>query len=81
MAKDVERCRAVYEKALEVVPHKLFSFAKLWTLFVAFEVRNPVSAQREQFVSSLYNTMYYLYFFKKEHAYTYRGEFSGCGCT
>ncbi|OEH75929.1 crooked neck family 1 protein isoform 2 [Cyclospora cayetanensis] len=39
VAKDVDRCRAVYEKALEAVPHKLFSFAKLWTLFVAFEIR------------------------------------------
>lgn len=39
VAKDIDRCRAVYEKAIEIVPHKLFSFAKLWTLFVAFEVR------------------------------------------
>ncbi|KAL8425002.1 hypothetical protein Efla_004479 [Eimeria flavescens] len=39
IAKDIDRCRAVYEKAIEIVPHKQFSFAKLWTLFVAFEIR------------------------------------------
>lgn len=41
VANDIERCRAVYEKAVEVIPHQHFSFAKLWTLFVAFEVRFP----------------------------------------
>eukprot|EP00918_Siedleckia_nematoides_P033363 GHVU01072402.1.p1 GENE.GHVU01072402.1~~GHVU01072402.1.p1 ORF type:complete len:691 (+),score=160.21 GHVU01072402.1:32-2074(+) len=38
-AADVERCRLVYTKALEVVPHSKFSFAKLWSYFAEFEVR------------------------------------------
>nr|PIM01056.1 putative crooked neck family 1 protein isoform 2 [Toxoplasma gondii COUG] len=38
-AKDVERCRQVYVKTLEVIPHKKFSFAKIWSLYASFEVR------------------------------------------
>ncbi|EPT28311.1 crooked neck family 1 protein isoform 2, putative [Toxoplasma gondii ME49] len=38
-AKDVERCRQVYVKMLEVIPHKKFSFAKIWSLYASFEVR------------------------------------------
>ncbi|XP_058515368.1 LOW QUALITY PROTEIN: crooked neck-like protein 1, partial [Ochotona princeps] len=38
-AQDIERCRAVYKKLLEVIPHKKFSFAKVWSLYASFEVR------------------------------------------
>lgn len=38
-AKDTERARAVWSKALEVVPHKEFTFSKLWLMFAHFEVR------------------------------------------
>lgn len=38
-AKDIERARAVYRTALEVIPHELFTFAKLWVLFAKFEIR------------------------------------------
>jgi hypothetical protein len=37
-AKDVTRARAVYKEVLKLVPHKLFTFAKLWTLAAQFEV-------------------------------------------
>jgi crooked neck len=39
VARDMERARAVYRKAIELVPHKKFSFGKLWLLFAHFEVR------------------------------------------
>jgi crooked neck len=38
-ARDVERARQVYAEALKLVPHKSFTFAKLWLLAAQFEVR------------------------------------------
>ncbi|CCM05419.1 uncharacterized protein FIBRA_07636 [Fibroporia radiculosa] len=37
--KDYARARQVYETAIRVVPHKQFTFAKLWLMFARFEVR------------------------------------------
>ncbi|KAL9055213.1 MAG: hypothetical protein Q9162_003706 [Coniocarpon cinnabarinum] len=37
--KDISRAKAVYQKALEIVPHKHFTFAKLWVLYAQFLVR------------------------------------------
>ncbi|KAI0665389.1 hypothetical protein C8Q78DRAFT_1115406, partial [Trametes maxima] len=37
--KDYERPRQIYETAIRVVPHKQFTFAKLWIMFARFEVR------------------------------------------
>ncbi|TBU28797.1 hypothetical protein BD311DRAFT_796936 [Dichomitus squalens] len=37
--KDFERARQIYETAIRVVPHKQFTFAKLWINFARFEVR------------------------------------------
>ncbi|CEH17791.1 pre-mrna-splicing factor clf1 [Ceraceosorus bombacis] len=38
-AQDVERTREVYKAAVALVPHKEFSFAKLWLNYASFEVR------------------------------------------
>ncbi|PHJ23934.1 crooked neck family 1 protein isoform [Cystoisospora suis] len=38
-ANDIARCREVYQKMTEVIPHKKFSFAKVWSLYASFEVR------------------------------------------
>ena len=37
--KDFERARAVYDACLKVIPHKKFTFAKIWTMYAHFEVR------------------------------------------
>ncbi|KAF9237552.1 hypothetical protein BU15DRAFT_88704 [Melanogaster broomeanus] len=37
--KDYERARQVFQTALKLVPHKQFTFAKLWNLAARFEVR------------------------------------------
>ncbi|EJD01987.1 pre-mRNA-splicing factor CLF1 [Fomitiporia mediterranea MF3/22] len=37
--KDYDRTRQIYRTALQVVPHKQFTFAKLWLMFAKFEVR------------------------------------------
>jgi len=38
-AKDAERTREVYTEVLKIIPHKIFSFSKLWILFANFEIR------------------------------------------
>uniref|UniRef100_A0AAX7UPA2 Crooked neck-like protein 1 n=1 Tax=Astatotilapia calliptera TaxID=8154 RepID=A0AAX7UPA2_ASTCA len=37
--KDPERTRQVYQACLELIPHKKFTFAKIWLLFAQFEIR------------------------------------------
>lgn len=39
-AEDVERTRQVYKYCLELLPHKHFTFAKIWLLYAHFEIRN-----------------------------------------
>jgi len=39
IAKDVDRAREVYQACMQLVPHKIFSFTKLWIMFAKFEVR------------------------------------------
>ncbi|KAK2063865.1 TPR-like protein [Colletotrichum caudatum] len=38
-AKDVERSRQIYKVCLELIPHKKFTFAKIWLLKAQFEIR------------------------------------------
>ncbi|KAE8601163.1 hypothetical protein XENTR_v10013561 [Xenopus tropicalis] len=38
-AKDPERTRQVYQACLELIPHKKFTFAKIWLMYSQFEVR------------------------------------------
>ena len=39
VAADMERTREVYAAAVKLVPHKKFSFSKLWIQYAKFEVR------------------------------------------
>mmetsp|Transcript_49827 Transcript_49827/g.115697 ORF Transcript_49827/g.115697 Transcript_49827/m.115697 type:complete len:679 (-) Transcript_49827:63-2099(-) len=36
---DIEKARAVYDALIKVIPHKHFSFAKIWKIYAEFEVR------------------------------------------
>ncbi|CAN6722085.1 unnamed protein product [Malus baccata var. baccata] len=38
-ARDEDHARAVYRMCLELIPHKKFTFAKMWILAVEFEIR------------------------------------------
>ncbi|XP_077594244.1 crooked neck-like protein 1 [Stigmatopora nigra] len=38
-ATDVDRTRQVYEACLDLIPHKKFTFAKIWLLSSQFEIR------------------------------------------
>ncbi|GAA6001131.1 Clf1p [Rhodotorula paludigena] len=37
--KDIQRAREIYRACLKLVPHKKFTFAKVWVQFAEFEVR------------------------------------------
>ncbi|KAL7422923.1 NineTeen Complex (NTC) component [Cryptotrichosporon argae] len=46
--KDYGRARDVYKAAIKLVPHKLFTFAKLWLAYALFEIRRvDVTAARK----------------------------------
>ena len=38
-AKDMERTRQVYTTAMNQIPHKIFTFAKMWLMYCHFEIR------------------------------------------
>lgn len=37
--QDYGRARQIYQTAVQLVPHKQFTFAKLWIMFAKFELR------------------------------------------
>ena len=37
--QDYERTRQIYQTVIKLVPHKIFTFAKLWLLSARFEIR------------------------------------------
>lgn len=39
VGKDVERTRQIYNECLKLIPHKQFTFAKIWLLKATFEIR------------------------------------------
>lgn len=39
VTQDMERARDVYSMCLQLIPHKLFTFAEIWLLYAKFEIR------------------------------------------
>lgn len=39
VAKDMDRTRQVYRACLDIIPHREFTFAKVWIMYAHFEVR------------------------------------------
>ncbi|KAF9957820.1 NineTeen Complex (NTC) component [Modicella reniformis] len=37
--KDYERTRQVYKSCIQLIPHKKFTFAKIWLMYAKFEIR------------------------------------------
>jgi len=53
-AEDNARTREVYKACLKLIPHKTFTFAKIWLLYAQFEVRQrDLAAARKALGSSL----------------------------
>jgi len=47
-AQDIEKTRQVYQACIKVIPHKSFTFAKIWLLYANFEIRqNDLAAARK----------------------------------
>lgn len=47
-AKDIDRARQIYNECLKLIPHKKFTFSKVWLLKAQFEVRHMnLSAARK----------------------------------
>ncbi len=38
-AVDMEKAREVYSMCIKVIPHKKFTFAKIWLMYAKFEIR------------------------------------------
>lgn len=38
-AQDVERTRQIYRTCLDLLPHKIFTFSKIWLMYAQFEIR------------------------------------------
>lgn len=39
IAEDIAKTRQVYQECLNIIPHKQFTFAKIWLLYAKFEIR------------------------------------------
>nr|CAG8474543.1 5916_t:CDS:10 [Entrophospora candida] len=39
VTKDYDRTRQIYQACLKLIPHKRFTFAKIWLLYAQFEIR------------------------------------------
>ncbi|OAD80407.1 hypothetical protein PHYBLDRAFT_61456 [Phycomyces blakesleeanus NRRL 1555(-)] len=37
--EDVNRTREIYKECIKLIPHKIFTFAKIWLLYAQFEIR------------------------------------------
>jgi crooked neck len=49
-AKNIENTRQVYQKCLKVIPHKIFTFKRIWIMFANFEIRQKnLQAARQIF--------------------------------
>ncbi|KAK0104776.1 NineTeen Complex (NTC) component [Cadophora gregata] len=47
-SKDTERARQIYQECLKLIPHKKFTFAKIWLMKAQFEIRQQnLSAARK----------------------------------
>jgi len=50
--EDMERTRQVYEACLQLIPHKKFTFAKVWLMYAHFEVRQKNLTQARKILVS-----------------------------
>ena len=54
VSKDMDRAKQVYESALKIIPHKEFTFAKLWVQYAKFFIRRlDLTAARKTLGASI----------------------------
>ena len=60
-AGDIDRTREIYQMCIKIIPHKKFTFAKIWILFAKFEIRQKnLVAARKILVSFLHFYITYI---------------------
>ncbi len=58
---DAERTREVYNFALQLIPHKKFTFAKMWLYAAKFEIlQNQLTSARKLLLSIVFTTVDFL---------------------
>lgn len=56
--EDEERTRQVYRACLQLLPHKIFTFSKIWLYYANFELRNKnLSLARKYLVRAKINEL------------------------
>jgi crooked neck len=54
VSKDIERTRQIYQECIRLLPHKRFTFAKVWLMAANFEIRqNNVTGARKMLGQSI----------------------------
>lgn len=67
---DMERTREVYNFALRLIPHKKFTFAKMWLYAAKFEIRQKqLTAARKLLVSTVLFIVIFLQTDRSKTAY------------
>lgn len=52
-ACDMQKARDIYDMCIKLIPHKKFTFAKIWLLYAKFEIRRrDLQAARKILVST-----------------------------
>lgn len=51
-AEDAERTRQVYKACLQLLPHKVFTFSKVWLLYAQFEIRQKNLTQARKILGT-----------------------------
>lgn len=49
---DLERTRQIYKTCLDLIPHKIFTFSKIWLMFAQFEIRCDNLTQARKILGS-----------------------------
>lgn len=52
--EDIEKAREVYKACLDIIPHKVFTFAKVWIMFSQFEIRQLELTQARKIMVSIF---------------------------
>ncbi len=56
-ANDAEKARDVYKMCVKLIPHKKFTFAKIWLLYAKFEIRQKKLQDARKVLVSLLSSL------------------------
>ncbi|GAA5803070.1 hypothetical protein EDC94DRAFT_583661 [Helicostylum pulchrum] len=55
-SQDIERTRQIYEQCIQLIPHKKFTFAKIWLMYAQFEIRQMQVTQARKLLGRAIGT-------------------------